>query len=355
MEENKMKKYITIIAAVLTLGSCNFLDMTPTDNVSSKTIWRTTRNAEYSINYLYSYIWDLSAAPTKIGLSEALTDEMKYTSYNYNALCYIPSEMSYGSSTLTRTYVDAYMGYWGMLYTAIRRVNEGINYLHAYGEMSDADKARLDGELKFMRAYLYFELVKRYKDVILYDEDLSAISKDKAISTEAQAWDFIEKDLGDAAQNLPKASEARGRINQGMAYGMLSRAMLYAKRYEAVIAAADKLAGLGYELEGNYSDAFAKSLANGNKEAILQYTFDYEKGITHSFNFYYTPGGDYSKEGQKGGAYGVPTQEIVESYELATGGFPNWTPWHTSDGTNAEPPYSKLEPRFQDRALRRRA
>ena len=347
MEENKMKKYITIIAAVLTLGSCNFLDMTPTDNVSSKTIWRTTRNAEYSINYLYSYIWDLNAAPTKIGLSEALTDEMKYTSYNYNALCYIPSEMSYGSSTLTRTYVDAYMGYWGMLYTAIRRVNEGINYLHAYGEMRDADKARLDGELKFMRAYLYFELVKRYKDVILYDEDLSAISKDKAISTEAQAWDFIEKDLGDAAQNLPKASEARGRINQGMAYGMLSRAMLYAKRYEAVIAAADKLAGLGYELEGNYSDAFAKSLANGNKEAILQYTFDYEKGITHSFNFYYTPGGDYSKEGQKGGAYGVPTQEIVESYELATGGFPNWTPWHTSDGTNAEPPYSKLEPRFQ--------
>ena len=132
MEENKMKKYIIIIAAVLTLGSCNFLDMTPTDNVSSKTMWRTTKNSEYSINYLYSYIWDLNSYPTTIGLSEALTDEMKYTSYNYNALCYIPSEMAYGSSTLTNTYVDAYMGLWETLYKAIRRVNEGINYLRAY-------------------------------------------------------------------------------------------------------------------------------------------------------------------------------------------------------------------------------
>lgn len=341
-----MKKYIIIIAAVLTLGSCNFLDMTPTDNVSSKTMWKTTKNSEYSINYLYSYIWDLNSYPTTIGLSEALTDEMKYTSYNYNALCYIPSEMAYGSSTLTNTYVDAYMGLWETLYKAIRRVNEGINYLRAYGEMSDSDKSRLEGELKFMRAYLYFELVKRYKDVIIYDENLAAISKDKAVDTEEHAWDFIEKDLGDAALNLPKASEAQGRIDKGMAYGLLSRAMLYAKRYEAVIAAADKVKELGYGLESNYADSYGKSLANGNKEAILQYTFDYAKGVTHSFNFYYTPGGDYSKEGQKGGAYGVPTQEMVESYELATGGFPNWSEWHKASGTNSEPPYSKLEPRF---------
>lgn len=342
-----MKKTFAIMAAAAALVSCNsFLDMTPTDSVSSKIIWETTRNAEYSINYLYTYIWDLNSSPTVIGLTESLTDEMKYTSYNYNALCYIPSEFSYGGSTLTATYVDAYMGYWGTLYTAIRQTNEALNYLHNYGQMSSEDKNRLEGEIRFLRAYLYFELVKRYKDVIIYDEDLTAISKDKAVSSEDDAWTFIQKDLEFAAANLPAAAGANGRINCGMAYAFTTRAMLYAKRYDAVIAAAAKVEELGYVLEADYTDGFAKSLADGNREAILQYSFDYANGITHSFNYYYTPGGDYAVIDGKGGAYGVPTQEMVESYELATGGFPNWAPWHTSSGTTTTPPYALLEPRF---------
>ena len=130
-----------------------------------------------------------------------------------------------------------------------------------------------------------------------------------------------------------------------MAYGYLTRAMLYAKRYDKVIAAAGKLEELGYALEGNYADGISKSLAAGNKEAILQYSFDASKGITQGFDASYTPGGDYAVVDSKGGAYAVPTQEIVESYELATGGFPDWTAFHVS--TTNTPPYELLEPRFQ--------
>lgn len=346
-----MKSRIYIISALtLCLTACNgvdYLDMTPTDRVSAKTIWENTENAEYSINYLYTYIWDINSAPTVVGLTEALTDEMKYTSYNYNSLCYIPSEVAYGSSNLTYSYVDSYLGYWGTLYYAIRQTNEGLSYLHQFGQMSDADKVRLEAELRFMRGYLYFELVKRYKDVIIYDEDLSAIVKDKPLDTESAAWDFVQADLEYAAQNLPKAAAANGRINCGMAYALLSRAMLYAERYDVVISAADNVTALGYTLESSYEDAITKTLAEGNKESILQYTFEYEKGITHSFNFYYTPGGDYTLIDSKGGAYGVPTQEMVESYELAEGGFPDWTPWHSETGTKEVPPYQELEPRFQ--------
>lgn len=345
-----MKKYISIIfTAFIALVSCNkYLDMTPTDRVSAKTIWETTQSAEYNINYLYTYIWDLNSSPTVIGLTEALTDEMKYTSYNYNALCYIPSEMAYGGSVLKASYVDSYMGYWGTLYTAIRQTNEALNYLHAYGQMPETDMHRLEAEIRFMRAYLYFELVKRYKDVIIYDEDLTAITKDKAISTEEAAWDFIEDDLDYAAANLPEASAAGGRLNKGIANAFITRAMLYAKRYDSVILAAQKVEVLGYQLEDTYADAITKTLAQGNRETILQYTFDYAKGITHSFNFYYTPGGDYTLIDSKGGAYGVPTQEMVESYEYAvSGGFPDWSEWHNPNGTTQTPPYVLLEPRFQ--------
>ncbi len=339
-----MKKLTIFIASTLLLSSCNaFLDMTPTDRTSPQVIWGKTAYAEYAVNYLYSYIWDFNASPTVAGLTEALTDEMKYVSYNYNALCYIPSEISYGGNTLDASYVDSYLGTWSTMMTAVRKVNEAISNLHTYGTLSEDDTKRIEGELRFLRAYFYFELVKRYKDVILYDEDLTAISPSVPLNTETEAWDFIQSDLEYAAENLPLPGVANGRLNQGTAYAMTTRAMLYAGRYDAVIEAADKVTELGYDLEGNYADVFTKT--TGNKEAILQYLFSQSDGVTHSFNFYYTPGGDYTVVSQKGGGYGVPTQEIVESYELATGGFPNWSKWHGTTSDN--PPYELLEPRFQ--------
>ena len=341
-----MKKIIVILSAALLAASCSdFLDMTPRDRVSAKTMWENTGNAEYSINHLWSYIWGYNSAPTTLGLTESLTDEMKYTSYNFNAMAYIPSYIAYFESTVTAQTIDVYLGMWSSLYVAVRETNEAINYLHAYGQMSDEDKTRLEGELRFLRAYFYFELAKRYKDVILYDEDLSKIVKDKAVSPEKDIWDFVQADLEYAAANLPAQADAHGRIDKGMAYAFTTRAMLYAERWDAVIAAANEVEALGYSLEPNYADACGKSLAAGNREAILQYTFDNSNGIAHEFNFYYTPGGDYAIEDMKGGAYGVPTQELVESYELATGGFPNWAPWHGS--TTNTPPYADLEPRFK--------
>ena len=39
----------------------------------------------------------------------------------------------------------------------------------------------------------------------------------------------------------------------------------------------------------------------------LQYTFDLANGITHSFNFYYTPGGDFAIFEEYQTALGVET------------------------------------------------
>ena len=339
-------RFIFIAAAAAALLSCNqVLDLTPTDRVSAKTMWETTRNARYSVNYLYSYIWDFNAAPTTAGLTEALTDELKYTSYNFNAMAYVPSYLAYFESTVTAQTIDVYLGMWGSLYVAIREANEALSYLDAYGQMDAADKTRLEAEIRFLRAYFYFELIKRYKDVILYGKDLTAITKDKAVSSEAEGWDMVQTDLAFAAANLPAAAQAEGRINKGMALALTTRAMLYAKRYDAVITAADGVKELGYGLEPDYADALGKTLAAGNREAILQYTFDYATGLTHSFDYMYSPGGDFAVNDMKGGAYGVPTQELVESYELATGGFPDWKTWHGT--TTNTPPYEQLEPRFQ--------
>ena len=331
-------------ASVLCLTSCTgLLDMTPTDRVSDKIIWESTQNAEYSINYIYSYIIDVTQSQSHAGMTEALTDQMKYGSYNYNSMCYIPSEIAYGVSP-SAGYFDAYMGYWSTWYGAIRRVNQSISELKQYGQMSDTDKVRLEAELRFMRAFLYFDLVKRYKQVIIYDEDLTKIKKDKALNTEAEGWDFIEADLRFAAAELPERTASKGRLDKGAAWAFLSRTMLYAERWAVVKEAAEEVEKLGYGLESDYKNSYTKTAAAGNNETILQYLFDRTQSVTHSFDFYYTPGGDFTLNGESGGGYGTPTQEMVESFEYAKGGFPDWTEWHGT--TTKTPPYAELEPRF---------
>lgn len=345
--------YKFIITALMALGlsSCtSFLDMSPTDKVSDKVMWENTTNAEYHVNYLYSYIYDVLMGQCVAGQTEALTDMLKYGSYNYNSLCYIPSEIAYGSATtLTAGYVDSYMGYWGSWYTGISKINKAINSLRKYGQMSEQDMIRLEAEMKFMRAFLYFDLMKRYKEIIIYDENLDAYAKDKAVSPESEGWDLIQADLEFAAANLPERTASKGRLDKGMAWGFMTRAMLYAERWDLVKTAAAEVEKLGYALEADYKDGYMKPVGSGNKEAIIQYQFDRANDVTHSYDFYYTPGGDFSIYKETGGGYGTPTQEMVESYELATGGFPDWSEWH--DVTTKTPPYADLEPRFHASVL----
>ena len=349
----KSKIFPSIVLGVaMSFTSCNdFLDMTPTDGPSDKIVWSKPEYAELAINNFYHYINYFGAfnnGQCVAGMTDALTDIFKYGSTTYNAYMYVPNELAYGGSVLSANYVAAYLGNWSTVYEYVRRVNEGIFNLKKYSTFDEATSNRLLAEMRFFRGMLYFDLVKRYKEVIIYNEDLSQIQKDKALSTEAAGWDFVQQDLEFAAANLPISLVPNGRLTSGAAYGLLSRSMLYAKRWDVVKLAAEQVFAMGYQLEPDYANAFKL----GNKEAILQYAFD-KTGVTHGFDNYYAPGGDRALDGNSmTGGYGTPTQEMVESYELATtGGFPDWSEWHNPDGTRETPPYALLEERFHATVL----
>jgi|GEM_PF-7006447 len=299
-----MKKIFIALSLCSVLTACNkYLDMTPRDSISDKVMWTSVESAEYAVNSIYSYSYDIFANwPSAVGITEAFTDEFKYGSYVNFAYCLIPSQVAYGGTNLTNSFVTVYLGCWSSLYDAIRRTNEALSNLKTLGTaLPEGDRTRLEGELRLMRGWLYFELVKRYKEVILYDEDLSAISVEKALSSEADGWKFIKDDLTFAVEALPEKSAAKGRLDKGVAYALISRAMLYAGDNDAVIAAADALAGLGYSLMADYASVFTVPVQSGNPESILQYSFSYADNVTHEFDFYYTPGGDYKLVGQQGG------------------------------------------------------
>ncbi|WP_080904504.1 RagB/SusD family nutrient uptake outer membrane protein [Parabacteroides sp. Marseille-P3160] len=336
-----------LLGAFLVFTSCSdSLDLDPTNSISDKLAWSKVEYAELAINNFYhdiNYYGNFHNGQSTAGMTEGFTDIFKYGAMNYNSHAYIPNELAYGGSVLTVSYVSVYLGNWKTVYTKVRRINEGLYNLKKYSTMNEADNIRLEAEMRFFRALNYFDLVKRYKQVIIYDDDLTQINTDKALSSEAEGWDFVQTDLEFAGQNLRISPEAHGRVTSGAAYALLSRAMLYAERWDIAKSAAEKVTG--YELTPNFVDAFKSN----SSEAILQYSYD-KSAVNHNFDNYYAPGGDAGNNTT--GGYGTPTQEMVESFELATtGGFPDWSPWHNEQGTSDAPPYAQLEPRFQATVL----
>ena len=128
-----------LAAALLGLGSCSdYLDMSPTDEVSDKTVWGSLVGAEYAVNYFYHitdyfspYYDDSDGGQCTAGMTEGLTDMIKYGDTNYSKNHYIPSEMSYGEdAVLTANYVAVYLGNWTEVYEKVRRVNEALRNLY---------------------------------------------------------------------------------------------------------------------------------------------------------------------------------------------------------------------------------
>ena len=89
---------------------------------------------------------------------------------------------------------------------------------------------------------------------------------------------MVEEDLSFAAKNLPpKWDGEAGRVTSGAGYAMLSRAMLYAERWQSAKDAAEEVFKLGYELmPGKTAEEYAKaftSMSDGNTESILEYNY----------------------------------------------------------------------------------
>jgi hypothetical protein len=233
---------------------------------------------------------------------------------------------------------------WSNAYYYIRLINEFLTGLNS-SSLPASVKSNLSAEARFFRGYLYFMLMRNHGSVVVLTE-LTTEPKHSR-STADEGWNTVQADLEYAAANLPQTAADAGRITKGAANAMESRAMLYAQRWQLAYDAATKVINLGsYSLNTTYAGAFGSYFA-GNKEAILEFKYNYPK-LTHSYDAIVSPGGDDNLY-QFGGDV-EPTQELVEMYEKAGGGSVSWTAWH-ANGVTDTPPWETLEPRFQATVL----
>lgn len=350
----RTKFLIFILMIGVILPGCNqYLDMNPTDRLSDKMVWQNKESVELYVNGFYPYINIYGAfggGDSQVGLTEGLTETLKYGSMVPGTHVGFANIVAYADGGMSAPTASFHLGMWDQLYNRIRRVNEFLYGLDKYGENLDEETLlRFEAEARFFRAFLYFQLIKRSGDVIIYDEDMSKISRSTPLSTEEQGWDMVQDDLDFASLHLPVSWSGAdvGRVTKGAAYAMQSRAMLYAERWQAAKDAADQVFLLDiYELmPGLTADQYKKaftSVQNGNTESILEFNYMQQGGPNHRFDHYFSPGGDVPGIGGRA----TPTQEMVESYEKATGGFVDWSVWHNEDGTTQTPPYDQLEVRF---------
>lgn len=185
---------------------------------------------------------------------------------------------------------------WASLYTAIHNANEFLERislkLDTYTETDRKLGIIYMAEARTLRGLLYFELVRRYGNVVLMNSSLDSY-KDPSTFVQADpktVYEFIEKDLKYAIDNLPYAiddtyrTNTSYRISKGATLGLLAK--VYAtwagwplkdeSKWELAAKTAEILIISGkHGLLQNYEQLW-KNTCNGEwdpKESLIEFSF----------------------------------------------------------------------------------
>lgn len=366
----KITKYILVMILFLHASSCNtdFLDVTPEDRMPEATVWSDPGLAEAFVNEMYR---GLNHGIREL-MAGSLADESHFI-HNYGSAQVVQSTLTSADlGAFSRGDFEEFR--WDVLYTRIRQTNlffENIDRV----PFEDANwKNRLIGEVHFLRAYFYHNLVRLYGGVPLVKktyklEDEFLIER----SSLDESIQYIVEEADLAASILPldysTSADDIGRATKGASLALKSRILLYAAselynnpswaagyanpelisstgnrtaKWQAAKNAAKAVMDLNlYSLQnttGNpvrdYTDLF---LIKNSPEAIFSRFFIKSRGwedgalpgLANGPNGYHNWGGN------------TPIQELVDDYEMIDGSKFNWL-----NPAHAAAPYEQRDPRF---------
>lgn len=192
-------------------------------------------------------------------------------------------------------------------------------------------------EARFLRAFFYFELAKRYGDIPMPEGVINDVEKINSIekSDFNDVIDFIVKECNAISDSLPltwvgeNSFEETGRVTRGAVQALKVRALLYAAsplhnttgdktKWEAVAAAANEFLtnpNFTYDFDGGYYNS--SNMGNGvfNNRASAELIFERRQGNSNSFEEANFPMGF---EGANGNAT-CPSQNLLDAYQTTDG------------------------------------
>lgn len=206
-------KFINIIASVaIALGasSCVDLDLAPTAQKSTATMWQTAQDAEQGVSILYGYIPSAMEQNDEDVYTDNAVHGIKWAVGNRAHSLWNPSDFS-----------------WSTEYTYIRYANIVLANIDNVQDISESDKNNILGQAYFFRAWIYFELIKMYGDVPYTTVPLDLTDQENIERNDwKEIYGHVMDDFNQAIKLLPEYTD-NGRINQYIARAYKARAALY--------------------------------------------------------------------------------------------------------------------------------
>lgn len=156
---------------------------------------------------------------------------------------------------------------WKNNYFAISRVHRAMLAIQSAENITN--KNQYLGELKVLRAFYYFDLVRIFKYLPYFTENDDASATDNRTYTQADIYGFIQTDLREAYGMMSAVEPAPGRFNKYAAAALMAKACAYTQQWDSVIVYADYVINSGkYQLYPYYQD-MSKIDNNNRYESII--------------------------------------------------------------------------------------
>jgi len=318
--------YIAVALLGLTAASCkkSFTDLSPKSSYSDANYYQTTQQFGAAVTAAYAPLRDVVV--NDYLMSEQRSDNTIYQSILSNrgtaytdreALCEF-MDASTNSYNATE---------WQYCYQVISRANIVISRLPSASAVN-ADSAKFyDGQCKFLRALMYFKLVRLYGGVPLFLKEVKT-PQDAFLprATVDQVYTQITADAGDAIKELavPAGFPQSGVATKGAATVLLADVDVYLKKYADAATLLNTLPAMGYALNANYADAFNPASKN-SKESLFEVQFlgGTATGSTpNPLVYYFLPRSSSTAlvtglaiNNQSTGGWNTPSKDLIGSYE----------------------------------------
>lgn len=150
-------------ALCLALAGCDALDLEPESSISDNSFWRTAD--QYQAAYVGSLSWFRGYQGTYFTLGELRANHFNGTPFG--------GEATQGMENLwnnTLSSEQSGVSNYGGMYYAINQLNLLIAKTNENGGLSASNRGKYLGAAHGMRAFLYFQMLRSWGDVIVYTD-----------------------------------------------------------------------------------------------------------------------------------------------------------------------------------------
>ena len=263
---NSMKSYKYFIGVALfslSLTSCYDLELQPKGILDESVL---TANDNGVKKYLAGIYNDLPIEDFNFYMNEGYPDHSgQFWEANKHSISVASGE------GLGRPDFDMGEGFEYWPYGRIRDINVFLNAIEENkGNYQEEKYKEYLGEGRFLRAYYYFGLAKRYGGVPIIDEVLDPTADLNTLeiprSTEYDTWKHIYEDLKFAMENASADKSSKHRATRYAAAALMSRAMLYAGRIAKY--------NVHLQITGPASTAGLMGMSDAKAQEFFQYAYD---------------------------------------------------------------------------------